>query len=173
VAATSPRRTLEDTFGGTIGYTLADSLSGGVAPLRHLARLRAARHGERLYRGAVGGLVHARGVVDAIVAGRIDVGPLDGYAHDLLRAYEPAFAAQVRTVASTEPLPVPPLVATAAITEDELARLRAALLTAHEVPVLEPVMARLLLARFAIPGPDDYAPLVELAHGDVPAFEEL
>jgi len=173
VAAASTHRALGDTFGGTIGYTLADSLSGGVAPLHHLARLRAARGGQRLYRAAVGNLIHARGVIDALVAGRIDVGPLDGYAHDLLRGYDPAFAAQVRTVATTDPLPIPPLVATAPITEERLARLREALLAAHEAPVLRPAMARLLLARFAIPGPDDYAPLADLARAAVPAFEDL
>jgi len=172
VAATSPHRTLSDTFGRIVGYTLADSLSGGVAPLRHLAHVREARGGARLYRGAVGGLIHARGVVQALVEGRIDVGPLDGYAHDLLRTHDPAFAAQVRIVDVTEPLPIPPLVSTAPIAPAQLARLREALLEAHEAPVLRAPMARLLLARFAVPDPDDYAPLAELGH-DLAPFETL
>jgi ABC-type phosphate/phosphonate transport system substrate-binding protein len=173
VAAASPARTLADTFGGTVGYTLADSLSGGVSPQRHLARLGAARAGGRRYRAAVGDLVHARGVIQAIADGRIDVGPLDGYAHDLLRAHDPAFAAQVRTVATTDPLPIPPLVATAALEAAQLARLREALLSAHEAGVLRDAMQRLLLERFVVPGPDDYAPLAALAREPLPAFEEL
>jgi ABC-type phosphate/phosphonate transport system substrate-binding protein len=173
VAADSAHHALDDTFGGTVGYTLADSLSGGVAPLHHLVHLRIARGGERLYGGALGGLIHARGVIEAIVAGRIDVGPLDGYAHDLLRRHDPDLAANVRTVATTDPLPIPPLVATAPLAEDQLARLREALLVAHEAPVLQDAMARLLLERFVVPGPDDYAPLAALANQDIPAFEDL
>jgi ABC-type phosphate/phosphonate transport system substrate-binding protein len=171
VASASPLRALPETFGGTVGYTLADSLSGGVAPQRHLTRLRAAD--ARLYRAAVGDLVHARGVIEAIVDGRIDVGPLDGYAHDLLRAHEPAFATQVRTLATTDPLPIPPLVATAALDAAQLASLREALLSAHEAAVLRDAMERLLLERFVVPGPDDYAPLAVLAREPMPAFEDL
>jgi len=173
VAADSAHHALDDTFGGTVGYTLADSLSGGVAPLHHLVHLRIARGGARLYGGAVGELIHARGVIEAIFAGRIDVGPLDGYAHDLLKRHDPDLAAKVRPVAITDPLPIPPLVATAPLTEDQLARLREALLVAHEASVLRDAMARLLLECFVVPGPDDYAPLAALANRDMPAFEDL
>ncbi|MDQ6639039.1 MAG: PhnD/SsuA/transferrin family substrate-binding protein, partial [Pseudomonadota bacterium] len=123
VAAESRHRAIEDTFGAVVGYTLADSMSGAVALRDFLLPLRAAR-GTRLYRAAVGGLVNARGVIDALAAGRIDVGPLDSYSHDLLKHYDPALAAQVRTIASTAMRPIPPLVATAAIAADALARLR-------------------------------------------------
>ena len=37
VRADSPHARLEDTFGGVVGYTLADSMSGGVALRDHLA----------------------------------------------------------------------------------------------------------------------------------------
>jgi ABC-type phosphate/phosphonate transport system substrate-binding protein len=172
VAAASQHRRLEDTFGGIVGYTLADSMSGGVAPLHHLAALRTPAR-RRLFRGAVRDLVHARGVIEALVAGRIDVGPLDGYSHDLLRTSAPAFAAQVRVVAATVPRPIPPLVATAPLSERQLGSLRQALLAAHEAPVLRGAMARLLLARFTVPDPADYEPLAELAHADLPRFEDL
>ena len=42
--------------------------------------LRSARAARGSIGGAVGELIHARGVIEALVAGRIDVGPLDGYA---------------------------------------------------------------------------------------------
>ena len=112
VRADAPFKTLEDTFGDTVGYTLADSMSGGVAFANHLVPYRA-REGMRLYTKAVGNLIHARGVIKALVDGRIDVGPLDSYYHDLLRHNAPLLAAQVRVVASTGPMPIPPLVATA------------------------------------------------------------
>ena len=172
VSADSPYRTLEDTFGGVVGYTLADSMSGGVALRHHLESYRTARR-PRLYRGAVGDLIHARGVIEALATGRIDVGPLDSYYHDLLRHHEPAFAAQARIVASTPALPIPPLVATATLTGDELARLREALLATAAAPELAPIMERLLLAGFAIPDAADYRPLAAMAAAAATPFEEL
>ncbi len=172
VRADSGHRRIEDTFGGTVGYTVADSLSGGVALRDFLAPYRAA-HGGRLYRGAVGGLVHARGVIDALAAGRIDVGALDSYYHDLLRLHAPALAARVRTVTRTAWRPIPPLVATAALGEAALAALRAALAAVGGAAELAPLRERLLLAGFAVPDPSDYAPLAALAGLPTPAFEDL
>jgi ABC-type phosphate/phosphonate transport system substrate-binding protein len=172
VRADAPYQRLEDTFSGVVGYTLADSMSGGVALANHLAPYREAR-GLRLYRKAVGNLIHARGVIDALAAGTIDVGPLDSYYHDLLRHNEPAFAQQVRIIASTEARPIPPLVATAALKPDELARLREALQAGTQAPELRAVAERLLLAGFAVPDPADYEVLAQIARPDLPTFEEL
>jgi ABC-type phosphate/phosphonate transport system substrate-binding protein len=172
VRADSPFQRLEDTFGGTVGYTLVDSMSGGVAFRHHLAPYRE-RQGTRLYRQAVGNLIHARGVIEALAAGRIDVGPLDSYYHDLLRRNEPALAAQVRVVASTDAMPIPPLVATAALTPDELQRLRGALADVAAADALRPVRERLLLAGFASADPAAYDVLAAIARRPVPSFEEL
>jgi ABC-type phosphate/phosphonate transport system substrate-binding protein len=168
----APYQRLEDTFGGAVGYTLADSMSGGVAFRNHLAPYRATR-GSRLYARAVGNLIHARGVIEALAAGTIDVGPLDSYYHDLLRRNEPALAQQVRIVASTEAMPIPPLVATAALMPDELARLRDALQAVVTAPELAATTERLLLAGFAVPDPADYDVLAAIALRAIPPFEEL
>ena len=151
VRADSPFRSIEDTRGGIVGYTLADSLSGGVAPRKFL------RHIE--YREELDGLVTPRGVIDALMERRIDVGPLDGYWHDLLRANEPQLAQRVRTIASTPLLPIPPLVATASLGAVELQRLRSALSQSGEEPSLASVRGKLLLGGFAFPDPARYAPL--------------
>jgi ABC-type phosphate/phosphonate transport system substrate-binding protein len=172
VAAASPHRAVEDTFGGIVGYTLADSMSGAVALRDFLLPLRATR-GDRLYRGAVGGLVNARGVIDALAAGRIDVGPLDSYSHDLLKRYDPAFAAQVRTIASTAMRPIPPLAATAPIAPAELVRLRDALLGTRHASELAETMSRLQLAGLAIPDPSDYDVLAAIARASQIAFEDF
>lgn len=172
VRADAPYRMLEDTFGGTVGYTLADSMSGGVAFADHLAPYRA-REGTRLYAKAVGGLVNARGVIDALAGGRIDVGPLDSYYHDLLQRHEPAFAAQVRTVARTAPMPIPPLVATAPLSPRDLQRLRAALADVAAADDLREVRERLLLKGFAAVDPAAYDALAAIARRPVPTFEEL
>ena len=121
----------------------------------------------------VGNLIHARGVIEALAAGTIDVGPLDSYYHDLLRHNEPAFAQQVRTLASTETRPIPPLVATAALKPGELARLREALQASMKAPELRDATERLLLAAFATPDPGDYDVLAQIARSHLPNFEEL
>ena len=51
VAVDSLHGSIEDTFGGVVGYTLADSMSGAVALRDHLLPLRAKR-GTRLYGAA-------------------------------------------------------------------------------------------------------------------------
>jgi ABC-type phosphate/phosphonate transport system substrate-binding protein len=172
VAAGAPHRTIEDTFGGVVGYTLADSMSGAVALRDFLMALRAAR-GARLYRGAVGQLINARGVIEALAAGRIDVGPLDSYSHDLLRRYDPALAARVRTIASTAMRPMPPLVASASIAPGALARLREALLGMARASELATALARLRLTGFAVPDPAGYGVLAAIADRSTLPLEDF
>jgi ABC-type phosphate/phosphonate transport system substrate-binding protein len=171
VRADAPYRSLQDTFGTTAGYTLADSMSGGVAFKAHLQPFRTG--GNRLYARTVGNLVNARGVIDALVRGAIDVGPLDSYYHDLLRHDDPAYASQVRTVASTPWTPIPPLVSTASLSPHDLQRLRTSLQHAIESPQLAAERASLLLAGFDVPDPAGYAELDAIARRPLPSFEEL
>ena len=172
VRTDSSYQSLEDTFGGTVGYTLADSMSGGVALRNHLAPLRASR-GARLYDRAVGNLINGRGVIDALVRGDIDVGPLDSYFHDLLRKNDPAYVARVRSVATTRARPMPLFVATAPLDEPTLVALRAALAAATTSAELEPLRQRLLIGGFVVPQADDYLPLVADAQRCLPEFEEM
>ena len=155
VRADSPYRTLEDTFGAVCGYTLADSMSGAVAFRRLLHSYRKAEL-PQLYRSVVGNLVNARGVIQALADHRIDVGPLDGYVHDLLQHNDPEFAAQVRVIETTDPTPMPPLVATARLSYEVIERIRAALLAVQAEPALASARAALLLDRFVVPDPSAY-----------------
>jgi ABC-type phosphate/phosphonate transport system substrate-binding protein len=147
-------------------------MSGAVALRDHLLPLRA-KKGTQLYGAAVGGLVNARGVIDALAAGRIDVGPLDSYSHDLLKHYHPVLAARVRTIASTAMRPIPPLVATAAIGAGSLARLREALLGTRDASELAEPMARLQLAGFAVPDPSAYDAIAAVADASALSPEDL
>src|SRR4030095_17220616 len=114
--------TLEDTFGGVPGSTLKDSQSGYFA----WRTLLLTKHPEAKYRQIVGGLLNPRGVIQALINNKIDVGPLDGYVFDLLRAGDPKLASQVRVVAVTDPTPMPPLVATASLEGSQTEKLRSA-----------------------------------------------
>ena len=172
VRTLSRHRTVEDTFGGVVGYTLADSMSGGVALRNHLAPY-ARSHGRPLYRAAVGGLLNARGVVEALIAGTIDVGPLDSYYHDLLRHNDPALAEQVRVVASSDAMPIPLFIATAALHGHQLRRLREVLLAVASATELRSIRQRLLLEGFAVPDPASYDALTLIANSLISTLEEL
>jgi ABC-type phosphate/phosphonate transport system substrate-binding protein len=140
-------QSLEDTFGGVAGYTLKDSQSGYFAFRHYLLT----KHPQAKYQQIVGGLMNARGIVKALVEGKIDVGPLDGYAWDLIRAGDPAFAAQVRVLASTDPTPMPPLIATAPLARAKIQALRNAFSRVHEETSLDQARKALLVERFVVP----------------------
>jgi ABC-type phosphate/phosphonate transport system substrate-binding protein len=166
VRADSPFMKIEDTFGRVVGYTLADSMSGCVAFRRHLLPFRKA--GAPLYGKVAGGLVNARGIIQALIEGRIDVGPLDSYVHDLIRHNDPGFAANVRVIAVTEPAPMPPLIATAALDPSAVGRLRKAFSAVEHAADLRKARETLLLSRFAVPDPSDY----DVFHGILQASEQ-
>jgi ABC-type phosphate/phosphonate transport system substrate-binding protein len=147
VKADSRFRSLEDTFGGVAGYTLKDSQSGYFA----FRTLLLTKYPRAKYRRIVGGLLNPRGIVQALVTGKIDVGPLDGYVFDLMRSGDPALASQVRVIAVTDPTPMPPLVATASLKEHQVEKLRSAFLAVHTEKSLDQARQTLLVARFVVP----------------------
>ncbi len=155
VRADSSYGSLADTFGARVGYTVRDSHSGYVALREHLLPHRLAR-GAPLYAEVIGSLVTPRAVVEALGDGRIDVGPLDSYAHDLIRANEPQLAARLRTVATTRAAPIPPFVATAPLARDAVQNLQAAFAQVGAAPELQALRGTLRLAKFVVPRPEDY-----------------
>ena len=152
-----------DALRGTrFAFTIETSQSGWQAPRQYFAE-RALNAGGRWFGDTVGPLVTPRAVVDAIIDGRADAGPLDSYWHDLLRRREPAAAAQLRTLASTPLTPMPMLVCAAATPEDVRSRLRDALLDVADDDALRDVRDALLIRGFALPGEEDYAALARSA----------
>jgi len=115
---------LDDLFGARMAYTIVDSQSGYQA-LRTMLAQRS--QGRALFAATVGPLVTPRRVVEAVLAGDADAGPLDSYWHDLLRRHEPEVAARLRVVARTPPTPMPFVAAAAAVPADVRTRLAVAL----------------------------------------------
>ena len=162
VRAEDDIRALPDAFGRRVGWTVEHSQSGFNA-LRHhlLAHRNSAR--PNLFAESVGPLVTPRGVIEALLAGRIDLGPLDSHVHALLKAEEPATAARLRTVGTTAPTPMPLLVASAGVAPEAVARLRAALLALAADAAARPLLDRLHLAGFAAIERADYGVLLDRA----------
>lgn len=135
VRADSRFATLADTFGTRMAWTVHHSHSGCNAPRHHLLAYRTPAR-PRLYAESVGPLVTAGAVVQAVLDGRAEVGPLDGWWHALLRLHAPARAAGLRVVATTARAPAPPLVAAPGTDPAVVAALRAALLAVGPRPEL-------------------------------------
>ena len=159
--------------GRRFAFTTPSSQSGYQAPRAFFAAAALA-HGGALFANTVGPLMTPRAVVDAVLRGDADAGPLDGYWHDLLRRHEPATAARLRTVASTPWTPLPPLVCAAGTPADAQWRLAAALVEAGSAPALCDVREALLMARIAAPRPAEYAILRDNAtHADALGYRTL
>jgi ABC-type phosphate/phosphonate transport system substrate-binding protein len=148
VKADSAFRSLQDTFGGRVGYTAEDSHSGYNALRHHLLPFRQQRGGN-LYRESVGPLTTPRRVIEAILAGDIDVGPLDSYALDLMRRHDVDLAAQIRVVATTDAAPIPFLVASRECPDDVVAALQSALMKFGDVAACAGLREQLCLQGFA------------------------
>ncbi|GGH09938.1 hypothetical protein GCM10007036_06240 [Alsobacter metallidurans] len=161
VRADGPLRTLEDSFGGRIGWTAEHSQSGFQALRTHL--LPHVDKGRTLFAESVGGLQTPRRVIDAVLSGVIDIGPLDSFYHDLLLAHEPDTAARLRVVVTTAPRPMPLLAASPSVDAATLAALRSALLGFAEDDAGRALLASLQLTGFAAVDAGDYAILRDKA----------
>jgi ABC-type phosphate/phosphonate transport system substrate-binding protein len=156
VRADAPYGRLEDSFGARAGYTVAHSQSGFNAFRHHLLRYRRPER-PALYASMTGNLIAARGILDAVANGQIDIGPLDAYWHLLLEHAAPEATRGVRVLATTELTPIPTFVASAGADAAMVAALRAAFLAAATRPWFESVRELLQLAGFAHVSAAEYA----------------
>ncbi|HEV2228762.1 MAG TPA: PhnD/SsuA/transferrin family substrate-binding protein [Steroidobacteraceae bacterium] len=156
----APYRTLEDTFGGRAGWTVAHSHSGFNALRHHLLAYRTPAR-PALYGEMRGNLVTARNVLDGVREGRIDVGPLDAYWHLLIARHAPELARGIRVLASTETAPMPAFVAAAGAPPGLVRGLRAAFAGAAARPWFAPLAEQLLLEGFAEASAASFTPLLE------------
>jgi ABC-type phosphate/phosphonate transport system substrate-binding protein len=151
----APYERLEDTFGARAGYTVAHSQSGFNAFRHHLLRYRTPDR-PALYASMTGNLIAARGILDEVSDGRIDIGPLDSYWHLLLEHAAPEVTAGVRVLTTTELTPIPTFVAAAGADPHMVAALRAAFIAAPTRPWFASCRDVLQLAGFAHVRAADY-----------------
>ena len=148
-------RTLEDTFQGTVGWTLEDSNSGFNLLRHHLLQYRSAER-PRLYSRSVGQLVNPLGALRAVAEKVVDVAPIDSFCHDLFKACGHPYTSCTRTIATTAPSPMPVLIASADVPGATAEKLSAALLTAHRDPQIAPSLQAALIKRFERPAAERY-----------------
>jgi ABC-type phosphate/phosphonate transport system substrate-binding protein len=156
----APYRVLEDSFGARAGYTVAHSQSGFNAFRHHLLKYRSAAR-RNLYTSMTGNLVTARAVLEAVLAGHIDIGPLDAYWHLLLERHAPEMTAGVRVLATTELTPIPAFVAASAAPAGMVAALSEAFRSAASQPWFEALRDPLQIEGFAAATAANYVPYLE------------
>src|SRR5439155_10414298 len=137
-----------DVLGKRFAYTTPESQSGYQAPRGFFASLTIGARAPH-FAALVGPLITPWNVVQAVLDGDADAGPLDSYAHDLLRRHRPELTSRLRTVASTIPTPIPPFVAAAGTPSPAVTKLRQALLAVAASPELDSVREALQLEGFA------------------------
>jgi ABC-type phosphate/phosphonate transport system substrate-binding protein len=162
VRADRPFARLSDTFGGRIGWTVGHSQSGYNAVRYHLSRYRREESGP-LFAKWIGPLITPRRVIEHVITGKIDVGPLDSYVHDLLKRNEPETASGLRIVESTAMTPIPPLVVSTTVADETVERLRDALMSGAIQTELAATFNVLVISRFAPVKSTDYAVLLSQA----------
>jgi len=150
----SPFHRLEDVLGGRLALTSPGSQSGCIAALTLFAGID---RPAPLFAEIVGPTVTPQGSIQAVLDGRADVAPIDGFALGLLRHHAPEIAEGVRTIAHTATTPIPLFVAS----PGSEAALAETLLTAHDDAELRDLMAAVLVERFVAVQADDYRPLRE------------
>lgn len=158
----APFASLEDLAHHRFAFTTPSSQSGYQAVRAHVAARAAARGGHAFGR-MVGPLLTPRRVVEAVLGGEADAGPLDSYWLAILARNEPATAARLRVVETTPWTPMPLFVCAAAVPTAQAEALAAALCEAGTAPALADARATLVLADVAPVVPASYAVLLDRA----------
>jgi ABC-type phosphate/phosphonate transport system substrate-binding protein len=158
VRADSPFEREDDLAGRRFAWTTEDSQSGYQAPRRHFAK-RALGRGGDFFGSVRGPLETPRRIVEAVVDGSIDAGPLDAYWHLLLRLHEPETAAHLRVIGRTEESQIPCFVTAGVVPHGLRARLAQAFVESIEARELGKTFADLALAGFARVDAHAYAEL--------------
>lgn len=166
VRADSGYRSLPDTFGGRLAWTIETSHSGYNALRHHLLRYRTAER-PTLYSELIGPLVSPIRALRSVIDGAADVAPLDSLWLDLLGRHAPERVDALRVIETTEPTPAPPLVASPDADPGQCGALTQALVSAHEAAELRPALDHALIEKFVTVTPDLYD--VTVARADAAA----
>jgi len=158
----APFASLTDLRNRRFAFTTPSSQSGYQAVRAQLAADAMSADG-RAFGRMVGPLVTPRRVVDAVLGGEADAGPLDSYWLAILERNEPATAARLRVVATTPWTPMPLFVCAASVPAGVADALAAALRAAGRAAALADVRATLVLADIAPVVAASYAALLDRA----------
>jgi ABC-type phosphate/phosphonate transport system substrate-binding protein len=155
-------RSLADTFGETLAWTVAHSHSGYNAVRHHLLAYRTAES-PHLYGETVGPVLTPTGAVQSVLEGQAQVAPLDSWVLDIWRVQHDKRSFHCRVIESSEPAPIPPLVASPQADATACRYLQEAFLEMHRSENVKPYLKSLALSHFCKVDPPDYRVIAQRA----------
>ena len=160
VPASSPARTLEDVAGAVCAANEIDSHSG-MNGLRALLAPLAGRRGGRFFSRVVWSGGH-RASLELLARGEVEVTCVDSISFALTARVRPDLTEGTREIARTVPCPGLPLITPAGASDDEIARMRAAVARVMDEPDTAEVRRDLLLGGVEVLPDGAYHKVVEL-----------
>jgi phosphonate transport system substrate-binding protein len=151
----SPLWSFADLRGQSYAYNDRSSHSGYNVPRDHLLWLGETRG---YFGRAVASGSHQTSL-RMVEAGDVDASGIDSTMLDVERHRRPEVGTTLRTVAVLGPSPIPPVIVTRALPENQRERLRAALLAMHEDAEGRAILGDGLIARFVRVQDADYDPI--------------
>jgi phosphonate transport system substrate-binding protein len=151
----SSLRAFADLRGQSYAYNDRGSHSGYNVPRDALLRLGETRG----YFGRVVASGSHQASLRMVEAGEVDASGIDSTMLDIERHRRPELSTTLRTVAVLGPSPIPPVIVTRALPENQREQLRAALLAMHEDPEGRTILGKGLIARFVHVQDADYNPI--------------
>lgn len=161
VRADSPARGLADLRGAVCAANEIDSHSGTNAFRALVAPIAFSGGGGRFFSAVKWSGGH-RMSLEMVVKGEADVAAIDCITFALLSGVRPELTSTVREIARTAPCPGLPFVTPASTSDDELARMRAALARVFDDPATAEARAALLFDGFEILPEDAYQTVLDL-----------
>jgi len=152
VAETCPYSDVRD-MAGTIAAINGPESHSGMSALRHLISPRQ-KQGLFFSEIVISGS-HA-GSLDLVRRGNADIAAIDSITLALLRGHHPEMMKGLKVLGMTYAAPAPPYVVQASMAEDDVQRVRTALVQTFEAPDLAGYRAQLLLGGLTLCQREDY-----------------
>jgi len=148
----APYTRIEDLKGKTFAFTDPDSNTGRIVPTHWLVEL------DQKPKDFFGNVVYTYGHDNSIMAvakGLVDGASVDGLIWDHHHTEDPAFTSRTKVIKRSRPFGIPPVVGSAKLSVEDAEAIRKLLISMHEDPEGEGILARLHIDRF-VPAKEEW-----------------
>jgi len=152
----SPYHHLKDLKGRTFAFTDPDSNTGKLVPTFWLAEIQETP--ETFFGRIIYTYSHDNSIL-AVSRGLVDGAAVDGLIWEYFQAKSPDFTAGTRVIKKSEPYGIPPMVASEKLPAEVREHLQKVLLTMHENPEGNRILAELMIERFLLLKEESYRPI--------------
>jgi len=152
---------LEDLRGREFAFTDPESNTGSLVPRFWLAELK--QRPETFFRQTIYTYSHDNSI-KAVSKGLVDAAAVDGHKWDYYQAVNPGLTETTRIIKKSRPFGSPPLVAASGLPKEKKKQIQAIVLSMHNDPNGQQILARLMIDRFVVPDESWYASVKIMQH---------